>query len=85
MACPNRAQIKKQTRAATPDPWFTLHILVCEDCRGEYEFLHMLQEVHDGIKAEDENQSWEPLDPLARAWMLEWGFGGSSPYPGTSH
>ncbi len=69
MTCPSDQQIKEQAKATTPEPWFTLHLLLCEECLLQFIIRQACQALCDEERA-DPYFLAEPVDPLARDWML---------------
>ena len=67
MACPSIRKLREQTRAAELDPWFTVHLLVCEECRDEFNSASMVRRSY--LEGEGDRREWEKLDEVPAAWL----------------
>lgn len=70
MTCPPRAEFLRQVKADSLDAWFVLHLLVCEECCGKHVIGSIARRVYKELEKEEEGSYWEPMDALARDWML---------------
>ena len=69
MTCPPRDEFIRQAKADTLDPWFVLHLLVCEKCCRKHLFACTVRASAKELRDAEEELYWEPMDPLARDWM----------------
>ena len=69
MTCPPEAEFLRQFKAETFEAWFTLHLLVCEECCLKYLFGCLARDANKKLKEGEEGSYWESMDPQARDWM----------------
>jgi len=82
MSCPSQDQINEQSKASSVEPWFTLHLLVCEECCDKFQIAVIIRREAAKLRGHPDDV-WELVDPIPRDWML-WMTGDRFPDSDTS-